>query len=291
MSSLPVYHWPSSLLCSKTCRWNSVRAALGKRVLVRIPANVPSILEGTLVGIRKAPDEAKLYKIVMTSDYCSIHEAEVWHITRLWHRVYMLGVTTEQLAEMVGSLLTKQVRARLGRKPRLGDVIGAVRLRSSGIWGDGCADGFLRRCLDLFFSSRDDEWHFNVSEKQLSRRKQKWPLGMLGPSPALHHLRLAWGRRYPFSWLREQLRTAFNNSARRQLFATDFPGHSPRATFPMWPSRNARNAAGELAVRQAEPDMVDERIWQQLPVTYGPPTHADSGSLRKKCAIHFRTTR
>ena len=143
----------------------------------------------------------------------------------------------------------------------------------------------------IFFSSRDDGWHFNVSEKQLSRRKQKWPLGMLGPSPALHHLRLAWGRRYTFSWLRGQLRTAYNNSARKQLFKTDFPGHSPRATFPMWPSRETRNAAGELAVRQAEPDMVDERIWQQLPVTYGPPTHADSGSLRKKCAIHFRTTR
>ena len=129
-------------------------AALGKRVLVRIPAKVPSILEGTLVGIRKFPNEAKLYKIVMTSDYCSIHEAEVWHIARVWHRVYMLGVTTEQLAEMVGSLLTKQVRARLGRKPRLGDVIGAVRLRSSGIWGDGCADGFLRRCLGFFLFAR-----------------------------------------------------------------------------------------------------------------------------------------
>ena len=59
-------------------------AALGKRVLVSIPAKVPYILEGTLVGIRKFPNEAKLYKIVMASDYSSsIHKAEVWHIARL----------------------------------------------------------------------------------------------------------------------------------------------------------------------------------------------------------------
>ena len=87
----------------------------------------------------------------MTCAYDDVRKHRVWHVLRAYHRLMMAGGTTEALAESVCSSLTLQARGCFGRKPVLGDLLKAVRLRCFGVSGDGQDMGFIARSLDIFF--------------------------------------------------------------------------------------------------------------------------------------------
>ena len=86
----------------------------------------------------------------MTASYEDVRKHTVWHVLRAYHRLMMAGGTTEALAESVCSSLTLQTRGGWGRKPVLGDMLNAVRLRCFGVHGDGQDMNFIARSLDIF---------------------------------------------------------------------------------------------------------------------------------------------
>ena len=100
-----------------------------------------------------------------------VSERRVWHVLRVYHRLVMAGCATEALAESVCSTLTIQTRACVGRPPKLGDVITAVRLRLAGVNGGGQDYNFLRRTMDIYFRGRP--WHVCVGKRALELRAQR----------------------------------------------------------------------------------------------------------------------
>lgn len=71
-------------------------------------ADGSGMISGTISGFEKTINEVMLYKLLMTQEYSYVKTAEIWHILRLYHRLYMGGATTEAMAETVGSLLTQR---------------------------------------------------------------------------------------------------------------------------------------------------------------------------------------
>ena len=93
------------------------RPTVGGRQQVKAVA--PDPIEGVVTGFDKRIREFMLFKLLMTQDYLHVKTSDVWHVLRLYHRLYMAGVTTEAMAESVGSLLTQRTSGQgHGMPPR-----------------------------------------------------------------------------------------------------------------------------------------------------------------------------
>ena len=159
------------------------KSAIGRQVVVDDFGDSPgTVCDGVLSGFHKTIIEEKLYQLLMTLSYrCFVRPNRVWHVLRLYHRIYMGSVSTEALAELVGSTLTQRVQCQVGRHESLADCIGATKLRCAGIRGDPRDVGFITRCLNIYFHGKP--WHFFISDRSRSARAKKHPGGLLGSSP------------------------------------------------------------------------------------------------------------
>lgn len=230
-------------------------------------------IKGATVVIKsfiKIAVEAKIYQRLMVWSYVDVRAAKVWHVLRLYHRLIMGGGTTEALAETVCSFCSVQVRGLHGRRPALGDILAAVKLRSAGVTGTGKDTGFIHRCLDLYF--RGGRWHVDVSARALQDRKSKHPLSM-GPSPAVVHYRHDQEIGVQFPWLMDTWqRCLVRNMARRNLTVLSAPSsrddlvRNPKGGAiikVMRKSSELHDALRQLA-KSAAPDELDPRVWAWL---------------------------
>ena len=97
-------------------------------------------------------DELQLYKYLMTIPYETVRQVGCWRVLRVLHRLIMAGlVTTEALAEMACSFCSIHERGLNGRKPALGDVLNAVKLRAAGVTGVSGNNAFIKRALYIHF--------------------------------------------------------------------------------------------------------------------------------------------
>jgi hypothetical protein len=219
----------------------------------------------TLIGFEKHIVELSLYKLIMSQPYDRVRAAGVWHAIRMYHRLFMAGATTEALAELVGSLLTKQSRGGGGRKADLSDTIDAVRLRSHGVTGSHENRGFIGRSLNIYF--RGKPWHFLVGPKFLPKRRDpSW-----GPSVAVHRYRCQFLAGLKFAWVRDEVLPLLRALGRRNLrdgIALDskFIMLTPRAGYILQRARDLRQLVDALRVvaGHALPSDLDDRLWGLL---------------------------
>lgn len=215
---------------------------------------------GIIVGFEKHIVEGKLYKKFMTMEYLRVHESKIWHVLRMYHRLMMAGMSTEALAELVGSLLSIRVRTQNGHHRSLSHTIGSARLRCFGVYGDPGDIGFISRSLDIYF--RGKPWHFGLKDRC---RRERQPRCWLGPSVAVHNHRVQlMSHRRQFSWLPGSLTQAYQNFGRVDFRIgqdhTNFT--TPRVGLMLKDSRSRIEMYAKLAkaARVYEPTMMDVRV-------------------------------
>lgn len=164
--------------------------------------------------LRDAQSEGLLYKGLMSLPYERVHDLQVWHVLRAYHRVVMAGGTTEALAESVCSSLTAQVRGCSGRR-RLGDILNGVKLRSAGVSGSLHDQDFIKRAMDIYF--RGEKWHVHVGARALMNRRAAEPSQPDWLSPAVRSAAAAAHSTAHWQFLAEGLRTMARHSARADL--------------------------------------------------------------------------
>ena len=250
--------WGGDLSIASGCR-----SAIGRAVVLQ---HGDSTLNGVLQGFERYVDEEKLYKMLMLLSYHDfVKPQRLWHILRLYHRIFMAGCTTEALAELVGSMLTQRVQCQVGRHISLSDCIGATKLRCAGIRGDTRDDEFIRRSLNIYF--RGKPWHFFLSSRRRVDRDKMYPAGLLGSSVALHRHELAVRLKRTFTWLAGGLRDMIRVFGRRDLrVSEDFSAsETPRGGPALRAARSLHDLRCMLSTAQARyvPDVVDARAWEE----------------------------
>jgi hypothetical protein len=188
-----------------------LQSAVGKAVVVRCGGKGEGTA-GKVTGFARVIIEERVYKLLMTQPLPSVQKCRVWHVLRLYHRLKMAGVTSEALAESVGSMLTRNTRAS---SASLADTINSVRLRCYGVSGGVTCQGFLRRSLDIFF--RGGPWHFLLGYQGKWERSCRYPIGLLGPSLALHRHRLKNIAGVRFTWIGDDLVKLVRACSRKHL--------------------------------------------------------------------------
>ena len=95
----------------------------------------------------------KMHGLLMTLEYTQV--SELWHILRMYHRVMMWSMSSEAIAEHVGSLIRyiekKHSACRALDVPAL---VRAARLRAAGLRGDNSDAPFIMRAMSLLFRKR-----------------------------------------------------------------------------------------------------------------------------------------
>ena len=229
-----------------------------------------------IARFHKAVVEDKFYQLLMTASYEDVRKHTVWHVLRAYHRLMMAGGTTEALAESVCSSLTLQTRGGWGRKPVLGDILNAVRLRCFGVHGDGQDMNFIARSLDIFF--RGKPWHFVVNKRTEQQRTAAHVLHTRWVSPAVERYRRSIRVGSQFSWLASTLREVAMHSARRDIsIVIDGASGTEEARAELVRNPKAGlilrglHSSAEVhealltMIRAAEPHRFDERVWPLTP--------------------------
>ena len=190
-------------------------SCIGHDVHIETPGHPRASRIGRIIGFVTEVVEQKLYKLLMTCPYQQVRDCGVWHILRAYHRLIMSGSTSEALAETACSALTLQVRGCFGRKPILGDLMNAARLRTSGVCGNGQDMNFISRSLDIFF--RGKPWHVLVSTRTLQQRaaSHRWHTRWVSRAVERYRASVIVGAR--FTWLADGLRPLAVNCARTSL--------------------------------------------------------------------------
>ena len=111
-------------------------------------------------------DVGQIYKSVMTTPYIEVHARQMWHAIRIFHRVVHLSVSSEALAEHVGSVL-RWIECRSHHHKSLGRFIWGARLRLAALKGVGVEAAVLATALTAHFKCKTPAgWHFNLRKER-----------------------------------------------------------------------------------------------------------------------------
>ena len=121
---------------------------------------------GAQFGVVTAVDvglaDEDVYRKVMAMPLHLITNRGIWHIVRLYHRMFMRSMCVETMCESVASMLRYFERKNsVGRDASLKTIVVGARLRCAGLRGDLSDAAFIWRALCHLFRTRDPErMHF-----------------------------------------------------------------------------------------------------------------------------------
>ena len=127
-----------------------------------------------------------IFFAVMQVRHSVMHTEKLWHILRLWQRLYFFSHECEAIAEHVASVARHiEKRHAVGRPLEAPHLIRATTLRAAGVRGGLTDAGFLKRALDMFQGGGVSLLFF-ISKRTLQARIRKC---FLGPSVPVHMIR------------------------------------------------------------------------------------------------------
>ncbi len=119
-----------------------------------------------VVACSQEPDMCRIYQTVMSTPLSQVRSRGVWHAVRLFHRVVHMSISSEALAEHAGSVL--RFAERRARETHVGRLVGAARLRMSGLGGLGNEAAVWAAALNLHFRCDSPQgWHFTLRKKRV----------------------------------------------------------------------------------------------------------------------------
>ena len=103
----------------------------------------------------------KMYSYVMTTSISEIRARNVWNIVVGWHYFVHVSISTESLAEIVGSFLTALANSKPNQSVRR--IAWGAQLKAVGVKGTGSEDGFLAMAMNEHFGCKGPEgWHIRA---------------------------------------------------------------------------------------------------------------------------------
>ena len=100
----------------------------------------------------------KLYGYVQRTALSEIRARKIWHINICWQYTVHAAVSTESLAETVGSFLTTIDRSQANLS--IPHIAWGAQLKALGVRGTGGEEGFHSMALNTHFSCKGPEgWH------------------------------------------------------------------------------------------------------------------------------------
>ena len=122
-----------------------------------------------MLQVEKTRDLMRFYQHVMTTSLAEIRCRDVWHIVMAWHFYVHTSVSSESLAEAVGSYLAVTRRHNIYGNVSMTHLVWSSKLRAFGLKGFGGEDGTMAYALNTHVQCSGPEgWHFVAK-----RAKQK----------------------------------------------------------------------------------------------------------------------
>ncbi len=212
------------------------------------------------LSARRSPDMMKMYSYVMTTSISEIRARKVWHIVVGWHYYMHVSVSTESLAETVGSFLVALEHSRINQSVRR--LAWGTQLKALGIKGTGSEDGFLSMALNQHFGCQSPEgWHIRTRADKASHWRQ---------ADLKREVRL---NKMP-EWVRENLLDLIGTGRIRLCKSLPLPLEfvMNRKDAKHWHCQQQsltakRKRILESGEEQLEPRCLSENLWRQLKLT------------------------
>ena len=121
----------------------------------------------TILQVQKEPDLLRFYQHIQSSSLHDIRCREVWHIVLGWQFYVHTAVSSESLAEAVGSYLAITRRHNINGKLSLKHLVWSSKLRAIGLTGFGGEEGGMALALNNYFEcDSPDGWHFIAKRRK-----------------------------------------------------------------------------------------------------------------------------
>ena len=120
------------------------------RFIPRLPTEVtmPRYGKVEILQVEKTRDLMRFYQHVMTTTLEDIRCRGVWNIVMAWHFFVHNSVSSESLAEAVGSYLAVTHRHNINGKMSMKHIVWSSKLRALGLKGFGGEDGVMAYALN-----------------------------------------------------------------------------------------------------------------------------------------------
>ena len=136
-------------------------------------ASTPRYGKVEILQVEKTRDLMRFYQFIMSTPLEEIRARDVWHIVVAWHFYVHTSVSSESLAEAVGSYLAVTRRHNINGTLSMKHLVWSSKLRAFGLKGFGGEDGIMAYALNTHVQCSGPEgWNFVAK-----RATQKpWPL-------------------------------------------------------------------------------------------------------------------
>ena len=220
---------------------------------------VETVLYGRclFMSARTTPDMMKLYSYVQSTPLCEIRARKVWHVVLAWQYAVHVAVSTESLAETVGSFLGNIDGSNANLSVR--SIAWGAQLKAAGIRGTGGEEGFLSMALNNHFAAQSPEgWHtFSKKPKEASH----WRRADIQKNQRLEQAPMWVGEH-----LLDLIATNKMRLAKYLPLPWEFAVSEAEARDKGMKATAKRKHVEEIAKQQLEPESLSARLWNQLGV-------------------------
>ena len=133
------------------------------RCIPKLPTTASTRKYGTvqILQVQRKPDLMKFYQYTMATSLDEIRCRGIWHIVIGWHFEMHTALSSEALAEAVGSFLAVTRRHNINGKKSMKQLVWSSQLRAVGLKGFGGEEGFMAYALNTHVQCSGPEgWHF-----------------------------------------------------------------------------------------------------------------------------------
>ena len=232
------------------------------RYIPRLPTTASTKKYGmvTILQVQKEPDLFRFYQHIMSTSLDEIRCRGVWYIVLGWQFYVHTAVSSESLAEAVGSYLAVTRQHNINGTLSMKHLVWSSKLRAIGLTGFGGEEGVMALALNTHFQCDGPEgWHFIAK-----RRKHK----TLSAAELRQEVRLLstpkWFQVYLFDLIASRAIKLCKHLPRPEtaLLASCWrhfePGLKPTAK---------RQKISEAAEDQYNPKVMHDGLWQQLKIS------------------------
>ena len=125
-----------------------------------------------ILAAHTEPDLAKFYQYVMSTNKEEIRCRDIWHIVVSFQYYVQMALSSESLAEAVGSFLEVTRRHNTNGVMAMKHLVWSGQLRAHGLKGFGGEEGLMAYALNTHFQCSGPEgWHFVASKRKENIRR------------------------------------------------------------------------------------------------------------------------
>ena len=217
--------------------------------------------EVDLLEVQREPDMLKFYQYTMATNLTEIRCRDLWYIVIAWQFYVHTVLSSESLAEGVGSFLAVTRRHNINGNMSMKHLVWSSQLRAIGLKGFGGEDGIMAYALDTHFQCSGPEgWHF-VGKR--IRRRTMDAVQIRNEVRLLNLLR----------WFQTYFKDLIVNGGMTLCKFLPTPERAMLTASAKQASRwqelkpaAKRHKISETAEEQYNPKVMDDGLWQQLKI-------------------------